>query len=351
MGKRGYCDTMKGGKGKAQRELRSPVEKALAAVGQFTGFGLFRYGSPREVNVRRKLDVTTPSDVGGSSPFPYDEGKLGKMDDRTPLLADEAGGGNTMAHGKAAWDNPHGNVSKGATRAAVLGGLDGLLSNLCLILGVMAPCLTGAQSDKQVLLTGIAGIFAGAFSMAVGEWLSITAENEYLAKEIENEKAHLRTHREEENLELIEYFIDQGLQESTAAQVIRDLESRADASSRMLNFHAKFHWGIDEDDLGGSAAQAAMISFVAFAMGGFIPLIPWVLPCSSVMFLGAATCLKVKLAMTIGLSTIAMFSIGFALAKGTPTNSFYGGFRHTTVGALSALFTFTIGYAFGAALT
>jgi len=256
-----------------------------------------------------------------------------------------------MAHGKAAWDNPHGNVSKGATRAAVLGGLDGLLSNLCLILGVMAPCLTGAQSDKQVLLTGIAGIFAGAFSMAVGEWLSITAENEYLAKEIENEKTHLRTHREEENLELIEYFIDQGLQESTAAQVIRDLESRADASSRMLNFHAKFHWGIDEDDLGGSAAQAAMISFVAFAMGGFIPLIPWVLPCSSVMFLGAATCLKVKLAMTIGLSTIAMFSIGFALAKGTPTNSFYGGFRHTTVGALSALFTFTIGYAFGAALT
>ena len=322
---------MKGGKGKVQRELRSPVEKALAAVGQFTGFGLFRYGSPREVNVRRKLDVTTPSDVGGSSPFPYDEGKLGKMDDRTPLLADEAGGGNTMAHGKAAWDNPHGNVSKvrervrarpsfrpfrpanvvrffrslqGATRAAVLGGLDGLLSNLCLILGVMAPCLTGAQSDKQVLLTGIAGIFAGAFSMAVGEWLSITAENEYLAKEIENEKTHLRTHREEENVELIEYFIDQGLQvsrearararapkpkpkrahhhrrpsadrpraralqESTAAQVIRDLESRADASSRMLNFHAKFHWGIDEDDLGGSAAQAAIISFVAFAMGG-----------------------------------------------------------------------------------
>ena len=95
---------MKGGKGKAQRELRSPVEKALAAVGQFTGFGLFRYGSPREVNVRRKLDVTTPSDVGGSSPFPYDEGKLGKMDDRTPLLADEAGGGNTMAHGKTGTD-------------------------------------------------------------------------------------------------------------------------------------------------------------------------------------------------------------------------------------------------------
>lgn len=90
---------------------------------------------------------------------------------------------------------------------------------------------------------------------------------------------------------------------------------------------------------------------VPLCFAGFIPLIPWVLPCSSVMFLGAATCLKVKLAMTIGLSTIAMFSIGFALAKGTPTNSFYGGFRHTTVGALSALFTFTIGYAFGAALT
>merc|ERR1712054_209442 len=95
--------------------------------------------------------------------------------------------------------NKHGEVNRGATRAAVLGFLDGLISNLCLILGVMSPTLEGKQSDNRVILAGIAGIFAGACSMAVGEWLSMTAENDFLEKEIATEKEHLITHRQEEN--------------------------------------------------------------------------------------------------------------------------------------------------------
>ena len=94
-------------------------------------------------------------------------------------------------------------------------------------------------------MTGVAGIFAGAFSMAVGEWLSITAENEYMAKEIETEREHIIAHRQEENVELIEYLVEQGLQEDTARQVVADLETRPDATARLLNMHARFHWGID----------------------------------------------------------------------------------------------------------
>jgi len=261
------------------------------------------------------------------------------------------GGGGGGMDDFVPWENRHSQVSKGATRAAVLGALDGLVSNLCLILGVIAPCLMGKESDKKVLLTGVAGIFAGAFSMAVGEWLSITAENEYMAKEIETEREHIIAHRQEENVELIEYLVEQGLQEDTARQVVADLETRPDATARLLNMHARFHWGIDEDDLGGSASLAAGISFVAFASGGFVPLIPWILPCGSPVltrfFPLLATCLKVKLAATLGLSIVAMFVVGFVLASNTPTSSCFGGFRHTLCGVLAAAMTFGIGYVIG----
>ncbi len=165
---------------------------------------------------------------------------------RAPLMghgSQERGKGRGEGEGQGeAWSNPHSGLGKGATRAAVLGCLDGLVSNLCLILGVMAPCLTGEESDRKVLLTGAAGLFAGAFSMAVGEWLSITAENEHLSKEIETERLHIIEHRREENAELLDYFVDQGLRAETAQQVISDLEAHPQATSRLLNFHAKFHW-------------------------------------------------------------------------------------------------------------
>merc|ERR1712188_165859 len=115
---------------------------------------------------------------------------------RAPLTAQ---GEQKMNHfidtQEEAFENLHGEVNRGATRAAVLGFLDGLISNLCLILGVMSPTLQGEQSDSRVILAGIAGIFAGACSMAVGEWLSMTAENDYLEKEIATEREHLATHR------------------------------------------------------------------------------------------------------------------------------------------------------------
>ena len=254
----------------------------------------------------------------------------------TPLLAEEAPG---MAHGRGneSWDNPHANVEQGATRAAVLGCLDGLVSNLCLILGVVAPCLTGKESDSRVLLTGIAGIVAGAFSMAVGEWLSITAENESMAQQIEVERSHISEHRKEENEELVSYLVDQGVRAATARQVVADLESRPDATARMLSFHTRFHWGIEEDDLGASPWTAAIVSFLAFACGGFIPLVPWILPCSKVSAsLSLESCLWTKLGATLALSVVAMFAVGFALARDTPTNSWYAGLRHVVCGIAAA---------------
>ncbi|QDZ22764.1 vacuolar iron transporter [Chloropicon primus] len=266
-----------------------------------------------------------------------------------PLL----GGHAVMRHhaGSAAFVNSHDDLQKGTTRAAVLGCLDGLVSNLCLILGVMAPCLMGKESDKKVLLTGLAGIFAGAFSMAVGEWLSITAENEYLLKEVETEKAHISEHRDEENQELIEYFVEQGLRLETANLVIADLEGHSDSTARLLNFHTKFHLGIDQEDLGGSAWTAAGVSFLAFSAGGLIPLLPWTVPCSATRWGdGAPACLETKLALTIALSALAMFLVGFVLARSTPTNSWYGGARHTACGLLAAGSTFCIGYGIGSAV-
>lgn len=251
------------------------------------------------------------------------------------------------------WTNPHSNVSKGATRAAVLGCLDGLVSNLCLILGVMAPCLAGRMAESRVLFTGAAGIFAGAFSMAVGEWLSVTAENEYLKGEIEAERAHIEDHRDEENEELESYFVEQGLRKETARSVVADLESHPDATSKLLSFHTRFHWGVEMDELGGSPTVAAVASFCAFAAGGIVPLLPWTVPCSLVdrsKLLPPGGCLYAKLAITIFLSLLTAFAVGVTLTWSTPSNSVRGGLRYAAAAMMAAGATYVIGYAVGSAL-
>merc|ERR1712176_584993 len=143
------------------------------------------------------------------------------------------------------------------------------------------------------------------------------------------------------NQELVEYFVGQGLRPETANLVITDLESHRDSTAKLLHFHTKFHLGIDQEDLGGSAWTAAVVSFLSFAVGGLIPLLPWTVPCSITRWGdGAKTCLETKLVLTIALSTLAMFLVGFVLARATPTNSWYGGFRHTACGLLAAGSTF-----------
>mmetsp|Transcript_12544 Transcript_12544/g.31839 ORF Transcript_12544/g.31839 Transcript_12544/m.31839 type:complete len:367 (+) Transcript_12544:60-1160(+) len=257
---------------------------------------------------------------------------------------------------KYVYAKEHKEIRRGWTRAAVLGLLDGLVSNLCLILGVMAPMLNGTETDTRVLLTGISGIFAGAFSMAIGEWLSTTAENNYLASEIEVEREHLEYFRREENEELKEWFISQGLRPETAQLVIQDLEMSQSSTEKMLNFHARFHWGIDDVELGGSPSLAAITSFFTFAFGAFVPLLPWLVPCSvlnKIIEQETGTCLKFKLAATLVLSMLVMFISGFYLnlSRTQPlSHTILGGMRHIIFGVIASSITFGIGLGFSSFL-
>ena len=176
--------------------------------------------------------------------------------------------------------------------------------------------------------------------MAVGEWLSVTAENEYLKGEIEAERAHIEDHRDEENEELESYFVEQGLRMETARSVVADLESHPDATSKLLSFHTRFHWGVEMDELGGSPAVAAVASFCAFAAGGIVPILPWTVPCSLVdrsKLLPPGGCLYAKLAITIFLSLLTAFAVGVTLTWSTPSNSVRGGLRYAAAAMMAAL--------------
>ena len=251
------------------------------------------------------------------------------------------------------WTNPHSNVSKGATRAAVLGCLDGLVSNLCLILGVMAPCLAGRMAESRVLFTGAAGIFAGAFSMAVGEWLSVTAENEYLKGEIEAERAHIEDHRDEENEELESYFVEQGLRKETARSVVADPRATRTRPRSCLAFTRGSTGGSRWTSSGAaprsrrwppSAPSPREAS--SPSSRGLCPARSWTGP--SCCLPGAAS--YAKLAITIFLSLLTAFAVGVTLTWSTPSNSVRGGLRYAAAAMMAAGATYVIGYAVGSAL-
>lgn len=212
-------------------------------------------------------------------------------------------------------------------RPAVFGVMDGLVSNTALIAGVAG----GGAAPRGVLLAGLAGLAAGAFSMATGEYVSVASQTELTRAEIEIEKAELRRVPAAEQAELAGIFRSRGVDEDTAREVARQLSLDPEQVWRV---HAREELGVDPDDL-PSPWLAAGSSFAAFTVGALVPLLPYLL--------GATTLL-----ITVLLALLALFGAGALVSRFTDRSALYSGGRQLLLGAVAALLTYGVGSLVGA---
>ncbi len=230
-------------------------------------------------------------------------------------------------------DHEHADVTGGWLRPAVFGAMDGLVSNLALIAGV-AGGTRAAGDSTAVVLAGLAGLAAGAFSMAAGEYTSVASQSEAAQLEIEKERHEIRTNPEAEMLELAEMYVAKGIEPGLAEEVARQIHDDAD---RALDVHVREELGVDPDDL-ASPMLAAGSSFVAFAVGALIPVLPYLL--------GASTLLP-GLVVTL----LALFLCGAVVTGLTSRSWWYGGLRQTVLGGAAAALTYGFGSLVGTGLS
>lgn len=220
-----------------------------------------------------------------------------------------------------------------ALRAAVLGANDGLVSNLSLVAGVAGADL----ASQTVLITGIAGLIAGACSMAMGEWLSVNSARELAQAQIAVEADELREFPEEEKEELALIYQAKGLSEHQAKLLAEGIIGDKDAA---LDTLAREELGIDPKELGGSAWVAAATSFLLFASGAAMPVIPFIfLSGNAAVWAGAA------------LSGAVMFLIGAGTTLFTGRGVWFSGTRQLLIGLGAAAVTFGIGKLIGVAIS
>jgi VIT1/CCC1 family predicted Fe2+/Mn2+ transporter len=218
----------------------------------------------------------------------------------------------------------HKNIQSGWARAAVFGASDGLLTNVSLILGV-----AGAHVNSSfVRLAGLAGLVAGAFSMAAGEYISMSAQKELLTHELAIERYELINNPEAEEKELAQILEERGLERDLAKVAARQLMANKETA---LETHAREELGIDPNEL-GSAVKASLFSFIFFALGAFIPLVPWYF----VSAFGA------KIASVI-LGVCFSFTLGIVTSIFTRRSKIFSGLRQLAVTCLGAGVTFLIG--------
>lgn len=220
----------------------------------------------------------------------------------------------------------HRDVNGGWLRPAVFGAMDGLVSNVALMTGVVG----GAVSNSTVVLTGLAGLAAGACSMAAGEYTSVASQRELVQAEIEVERLELRRNPQGELAELAQLYASRGVDPELAHEVARQLSADPD---RTLEVHAREELGVDPNDL-PSPWVAAGSSFVCFAVGALLPLLPYLL--------GATSLLPALL-----LSTAGLFLCGAVVARVTARTWWYSGLRQLVLGGAAAAVTYLLGALIG----
>lgn len=251
---------------------------------------------------------------------------------RRIVQAVEESSGGLSGSAIAGLEGRHRGVAGNALRAAVLGANDGLVSNLSLVMG-MAGAVGGGRT---VLLAGLAGLVAGACSMAMGEWLSVNSSRELYERQIATEAQELEQSPDEEKEELVLIYQAKGLPEDQAkALAERLLSDKATA----LDTLAREELGIDPDELGGSPWQAAASSFLLFAFGALFPVAPF-------FFLQGMPAVIAALVA----SGAAMASIGAATSLFTGRGALFSAVRQLLIGYLAAAVTFGVGRLVGVAV-
>jgi VIT1/CCC1 family predicted Fe2+/Mn2+ transporter len=225
-------------------------------------------------------------------------------------------------------DHRHADVSGGWLRAATFGAMDGLVSNTALIAGVAA-----SASAHAVVLAGVAGLLAGSFSMALGEYTSITTANEQLESEVRVERRSFRKYPSEERAELVGMLVAMGLTEDTAAKATEEIHRDEDQA---LNFHLVQELGVDPREK-PSPWIASGASFLMFALGAVIPLIPYLLGFPS-LWAGLA------------FGGVGLLVAGGAAARFTRKSLWLGSVRQLAFGAIAIGATYVVGLLIGAAV-
>jgi VIT1/CCC1 family predicted Fe2+/Mn2+ transporter len=226
----------------------------------------------------------------------------------------------------------HRSIGGNALRAAVLGANDGLVSNLSLVMGVAGASLPA----RSILITGVAGLLAGACSMAMGEWVSVQSSREAAERQLEIEADELDTFPEEEREELRLIYRAKGLTDEEATALADNL--MADRQTA-LDVKAREELGIDPDELGGSPVVAAVSSFLLFAIGAVVPVLPYVFTSGTTATVAAVIA-----------SGVGLFLLGAATTVITGRSAVRSGVRQLLIGWAAAAVTYGLGAAIGVTL-
>lgn len=300
--------------------------RALALTARYFGPGsILPYLARIEVAESHVYDGEPDAVAAGMSADEYGHARI------VQAAAMAAGGlsGKTLAVIEGRRRGNNGN----ALRAAVLGANDGLVSNLSLVMGVV-----GAMVDERaILLTGIAGLIAGACSMAMGEWLSVSSAREMARRAIDAEAVAIDETPEIEKQDLVVIYQAKGLDAASAQRLVEKLfQSPADALDSM----SREKLGIDPGDLGGSPWSAAAASFGLFALGAIFPVLPFFI------LQGAAA-----FAASFVLSALALLAIGAATSLFTGRKMAFSALRQLAIGLAAALVTFGLGHLIGVSIS
>ncbi|MCV7366985.1 hypothetical protein CRI77_13680 [Mycolicibacterium duvalii] len=223
----------------------------------------------------------------------------------------------------------HADVTGGWLRAATFGAMDGLVSNTALIAGVAATA-----SADTVVISGVAGLLAGAFSMALGEYTSVTTANEQIESEVVVEKKSFRRQPDAEVAELVAIFTEMGLSPDTAAKASEEIHRD---EAKALNFHLVQELGVHPEEK-PSPWLAAGSSFALFAVGAIIPLIPYLLGYAS-LWAGLAC------------GGAGLLLVGGVAATFTKRPPLLGGLRQFALGGVAIAVTYLVGYLIGVSVT
>lgn len=226
-------------------------------------------------------------------------------------------------------NHTHRDVNGGWLRPAVFGAMDGLVSNLALMTGVAG----GDVGQQTIVLSGLAGLAAGAFSMAAGEYTSVASQRDLVEAELNVERRELRTYPKDEEAELAALYESRGVEPGLAREVARQLSKDPEQA---LEIHAREELGIDPGEL-PSPGVAAVSSFGAFAVGALLPVLPYLF--------GASSLWPAVLVALLGL-----FLCGAVVAQVTARTWWYSGLRQLALGGAAAGVTYALGAFFGTAI-